>query len=133
MRLKLKEDPREWRKVTLLTALGLALLSTLLRWRHVLASSSWAAVLGLLALWATAAAVRPRWFRGFYRISSRVGFVLAQGLGWVLLVLLFLFILTPAGLLLRLLGKDLLRLKQPNDASSYWNEAREPSALDKLF
>jgi hypothetical protein len=133
MRLKLKEDPREWRRVTLLTALGLALVGSLLLWRRVLPVTGWWILLGFLALASGAAVLQPRWFRGFYRASSRVGFFLAQWLGWVLLLLLFVFILTPAGLVLRLLGKDLLRLKRPRNADTYWNEARQPSSLDRLF
>jgi hypothetical protein len=119
--------------VTLLTTLGLALLGSLLLWRRVLPVSGWLILLGFLALVSAAATAQPRWFRGFYRVSSRVGFFLAQWLAWVLLLLLFVFILTPVGLVLRLLGKDLLRLKRPRNANTYWNEAREPSSLDRLF
>jgi len=52
MRMKLifKEDPKAWRKSTLLTAAGLAILSSLLRWRRHLAVNYWCAcrVLGVV-------------------------------------------------------------------------------------
>ena len=41
MKLKFKEDPKEWRKQALLTAPGLAILSSVLHWRHVLSAQVW--------------------------------------------------------------------------------------------
>ncbi|HXR08792.1 MAG TPA: hypothetical protein VN765_15750, partial [Candidatus Acidoferrum sp.] len=73
MKLKLKEDPKEWRKAVWMSALGLALLSGLLRWRRVLSMTGWGLVLFLMAGLAAAAALRPRWFRGYYRFSARMG------------------------------------------------------------
>lgn len=133
MQLKLKEEPKEWRKSALLSALGLAILSTVLRWRHVLPTPAWISVLGLLALIAIFACLQPKWFRGYYRVSTRIGFAISQFIGRALLVLFFIFVLTPFGIVLRLFGKDFLRLKRPHDATSYWNSARESSPLDRLF
>lgn len=133
MKLNLKDEPKEWRKSAVLTALGLALLSSLLRWRHGLTPAGWQIVLGSLAVVVVAALLQPRWFRGYHRFSMRLGFVVSQVIGRVLLVLFFLFILTPAGLLLRLAGKDPLQLKQPRAATSYWQKARDTAPLDRLF
>ena len=133
MQLKLKEDPKEWRKTTLLTALALAVVSTVLRWRHVLNSPAWFAALIVLAVIALCAWLRPAWFRGYYRVSSRIGFAISQFMGRVLLILFFVFVLTPFGLILRLFGKDLLHLKHTRDATTYWTPARESSPLDRLF
>ncbi len=133
MLLRLKEDPKEWRKVTLLTVLGVALLSSLLRWRHVLSQPAWLSVLAILGLAALGACVWPRAFRGFYRGSSRAGFWLSQVLARIVLTLLFMFVLTPLALILRASGKDFLRLKRSPGATSYWSAARESSPLDRLF
>ena len=133
MKLKLKEEPKEWRKAAWMSALGLALLSSLLRWRRVLPLAAWSLVLGLLAALALAAALRPCWFRGYYRFSAKLGFALSQMAGRVVLSVLFFVIVTPLGLVLRMMGKDPLRLRRPADASSYWSEVRQKTSLDRLF
>ena len=133
MKLKLKEDPKEWRKSVLLTALGLAVLSSILRWRHVLPVKGWLIALVTLAVIATVACLRPGWFRGFYRVSGTVGFFISQVASFVALALFFILALTPLGFFMRLTGKDALRLKRPRDASSYWNAVEEKSSLGRPF
>jgi len=133
MKLKLKEDPKEWRKAAWMSALGLTVLSSLLRWRRVLPVAVWALILFLLASVAAAAALRPRWFRGYYRFTSKLGFRISQFAGYVVLAILFVFIITPLGLVMRLLGKDPLRLRRPSGVETYWSEIRRKSSLDRLF
>ena len=133
MKLKLKEDPKEWRKAAWMSALGLTVLSSLLRWRRVLPVAVWALILFLLASVAVAAALRPRWFRGYYRFTSKLGFRISQFAGYVVLAILFVFIITPLGLVMRLLGKDPLRLRRPSGVETYWSEIRRKSSLDRLF
>jgi len=133
MKLKFKEDPKEWRKSTLLTLGGVAFMSTVLRWRHVIDQKTWLFVLGIAAVLAIFACLNPGWFRGYYRLSLRLGFFLSQFLGRVILTVFFLFIITPVGWVLRLAGKDPLQLKRQSDAQTYWQEARECSPLDRLF
>ncbi len=133
MKLKFKEDPKEWRKSALLTALGLAIISSLLCWRKHLPVNCWRAVLATLAVAAICAVLRPRWFRGWYRLSLRLGFYSSQFIGRGVLLVLFIFFITPLGWLLRLMGKDLLQLKRPPNAATYWQEAKECNPLDRLF
>jgi len=133
MKLNYKEDPKEWRKSALLTALGLALISSLLRWRKHLPAQYWYAALAVLALVALSAVLQPHWFRGWYRLSLRLGFYSSQFLGRCVLLVFFIFILTPLGWILRLLGKDPLQLKPQPDAKSYWHTARDCNPLDRLF
>jgi uncharacterized membrane protein YfcA len=133
MKLKLKEDPKEWRKVTILSAIPIAILSAVLYWRHKLTLTTWIVVLVVLLGIAICAWVSPRWFRGYYRASSRVGFALSQFIGCLLLAAFFLLVLTPLGLILRLCGKDFLRLKRPANATTYWSPTKTPSPLDRLF
>jgi len=133
MQLNLKDEPKEWRKSALLAALGLALISSALRWRHILRNPAWLIILSVLALIAVCAIARPRWFRAYHLFSMRVGFAVSRFLGRILLMLFFMFILTPFGWILRLAGKDLLKLKRPPDIETYWQNAKEPSSLDRLF
>lgn len=116
-----------------MSALGLAVFSGLLRWRRVLPVTAWGLVLGLLAVLAVAAALRPRWFRGYYRFSTKLGFAISQMAGYAVLALLFFIVVTPLGLVLRMLGKDPLRLRRPTGAESYWSEVRPKSSLERLF
>jgi len=133
MKLDLKEEPKEWRKAAWMSALGLALLSSLLRWRRVLPVAAWGLVLCLLAALAVAAALRPRWFRAYYRFSARLGFAISRVAGWAVLALLFFIVITPLGLVLRMLGKDPLRLRRPAGAASYWTATPPKSSLERLF
>ena len=133
MKLNFKEDPKEWRKSALLTALGLALISSLLRWRKHLPVNVWCGVLALVGLVAVGAVLQPRWFRGWYRLSLRLGFYSSQFIGRCVLVVFFIFVLTPLGLVMRLAGKDPLQLKRPLNAATYWRPARECNPLDRLF
>lgn len=133
MKLRFKEDPKEWRKQAWLAALGLAVLSSVLRWRHVLTDIIWLAVLAASGVVALGAWLRPRWFRSCYRFSMRLGFAISQFIGFVALVVFFFSILMPMALLMRLAGKDPLRLKRPRDAATYWLPAKESGPLDRLF
>ena len=133
MKLHFKEDPKEWRKSALLTALGLAIISSLLRWRKHLSANYWYVVLAVLAVIAICAVLQPRWFRGWYRLSLRLGFYSSQFIGRCVLAVFFIFILTPLGWGLRLLGKDPLQLKRPRAATTFWRPAKAASPLDQLF
>jgi hypothetical protein len=133
MKLKLKEDPKEWRKAAWMSALGLAVLSSVLRWRRILPTPAWGLVLCLLAALAVVAAIRPRWFRGWYRFSTKLGFGISQAAGYAILALFFFVVITPLGVLMRILGKDPLCLRRPTGAESHWSEVRGKSSLDRLF
>ena len=133
MKLNFKEDPKEWRKSALLTALGLALISSLLRWRKHLPVNVWYALLAVLAVVAICSVLQPRWFRGWYRLSLRLGFYSSQFVGRCVLLVFFILIVTPLGWLLRLVGKDLLQLKRPPSAPTYWQKSKDASPLDQQF
>lgn len=133
MELKLKDEPKEWRKSSLLTVFGLVIISSVLRWRHVFGQRAWLTILSVLVVIAICATLQPRWFRGYHLFSMRVGFVVSRILGRILLMLFFLFVLTPLGWILRLMGKDLLQIKRPANATSYWQPSKEESPLDRLF
>lgn len=133
MKQNLKDEPKEWRKSTLLAVFGLALISSLLRWRRHLPHQLWIVVLIILAAVAVVAGLRPRWFRTYHLFSMRLGFAISRILGRVFLTLFFIFVITPMGWLLRWLGKDPLQLKRPENVETYWRPAGESSPLDRLF
>ena len=133
MKLHFKEDPREWRKTTLIGLIGPAVITGILRWRGVISTRFLIVVLAVIAVAALCVCLRPRWFRGHYRFTLRLGFYTTQIVGKVVLVELFFFILTPFGWILRLLGKDFLQLKSPENQKTFWHPARQDSSLDHLY
>jgi hypothetical protein len=133
MKLIYKEEPEEWRKSALLAALGLEFLISLLHWRRHLSSSCWSVVTLLVIVAVIAAVLWPRWFRAWYRLSLWLGFHSSQFVGRCVLLLFFIFVITPLGCLLRLGGKDLLRLKRSRDAQTYWHLSKDSSPMDRLF
>jgi hypothetical protein len=133
MRPKLKEKPVEWLKFTLALSAALALL-VYLSWRKgtisgTAAKTAWI-VLAALALLCCA---RPAWFRPLYRAGMTVGFYIGQVVGRILLSVFFFLVLTPLGILLRLLGKDLLNPDRKPGNDSYWRRSRAPGQLDREF
>ena len=133
MRLHFKEDPKEWRKAALLGLIGPAVIFGILRYRRVVSDTCLVAALVVIALVALCAWMRPRWFRGYYRFMTRLGFYIIQVLGKVVLAALFFVILTPFGWVLRLSGKDFLQLKSPRDKQTFWQPARQDGSLDRMF
>jgi hypothetical protein len=133
MKLNLKDEPKEWRKSALLAALGLVILSSLLRWHHVFNDKTWLALLSLFGVMAVCALWQPRWFRGYHLFSMKLGFAVSRLFGLLTLVLFFFFILTPVGLILRLMGKDALQHKPRREAPSCWQPAKDYGPLDRLF
>lgn len=96
-----------------------ALLAGLQTWRG---HGSLAAVFTAIAACLIGAAfVQPAWLR----VPNKLWWRLAHVLGWVnsriILSVFFLVVLTPVAVLIRLLGKDLLRLRQWKKATTGWS------------
>ena len=132
MKLKLKEDPKEWLKFTAVMAVLAGFVSFLLFRRKVISTNALTIVGTVLGLILIVCWLKPRWFRVFYRAGMRVSFRIGQVVGWVWLMLFFLLVLTPLGLVLRLLGKDLLALKRRN-VPTYWHPAKNSNQFDRQF
>ncbi len=130
--LRLKEDPREWRKFGLGLAGALLLLLLLLVWR-----GGWTSVPlglgGVVFLLVVAAAAFPSALRPVYRVGMRLGHALGRLVGGVLLAVCFVVVVIPVGAVVRMTGRDLLRLHRDPATGSYWEKARPPSRLDRMF
>lgn len=133
MKLKLKEDPKEWFKFTIVMVLMAVVITALLIRSKVLPPMALVFAGVLLHFVLAACWVRPVWFRGFYRAGMTVSFRIGQVLGFVWLSIFYLVIVTPLGLLLRLAGKDLLALKCVKSATSYWRDAKPPGPFERMF
>ncbi len=88
------------------------------------AARPWALIVA--ALFATAAAVAPAMLRPFNRLWFLIGLALHRVVNPLVMAILFYLTVTPMALLMRLAGKDPLRLKFDRRAKSYWIE-RHPA------
>ena len=88
-------------------------------------AARWWAI-GVAAAVATVAILRPAALAPFNRLWTRLGLLLHRIVNPLIMGLLFFFVVTPTGLLLRLFGKDLLRLRRDAAAASYWIERDPP-------
>ncbi len=114
---QLKTGKAELRKFGLLVGgvfLGLGLLFL---WRHK-AHYPYFLIPGLALV--LLGLVLPRTLKAVYigwmSLALALGFVVSH----VVLTLFFVLVITPIGLVARLLGKDFLRLKLSRDAPTYW-------------
>ena len=82
--------------------------------------------LGVAAAFLAAAALRPKFLAPLNRIWTVIGLFLHRIANFVILSLLFYLVITPTGLMLRLFGKDPLRLRFEPGARSYWIERQPP-------
>ena len=60
----------------------------------------------------------------------KFGILLGKVISPIIMGIIFFFVVTPIGLLMRILKKDLLNLKYNND-KSYWIEKKEPKSKMK--
>lgn len=81
--------------------------------------------LGIAAAFAIAPFVAPRVLAPLNWLWFRIGLALHHIVNPLIMALIYYLAVVPIGLLLRLFGKDLLRLRRRPKAQSYWI-AREP-------
>jgi hypothetical protein len=80
----------------------------------------WPWTAGLAVLFLIAALARPALLNPLNRIWLKFGLLLHKIVNPVIMALLFYGTVLPTGLVLRAMGRDLLRLKREPDAASYW-------------
>lgn len=115
----LQQSPRDLKQFGLTMAIVLAILATLLFFFGDHAERSlWLSILSLLFL--LVALLFPRSLKPLHTVWMGLAFFLGWFVSRILLTVLYFFILTPIGLLLRLFGKDLLDLKLDPHKDSYW-------------
>jgi Saxitoxin biosynthesis operon protein SxtJ len=89
---------------------------------------------GPLRRWAMLAAIamagcawlKPAWLAVPNRVWTKLGILLGRIVSPIALGILFYAVLSPIGLLIRLFGKDPLRLKLDPGARTYWIERKPP-------
>jgi hypothetical protein len=81
---------------------------------------------GLAALFLVAGLLRPSTPNPLNLIWLRFGLLLQKVVNPIVMALLFYGTVLPTGLVMRMMGRDLLRLKRQPDADSYWIVRQPP-------
>jgi hypothetical protein len=111
------------RSFGLVMTVALAAVTALNAWHS---GKLWPWTGGLASLFVAAALLRPAVLHPLNLVWLRFGLLLHKVVNPVVMALLFYGTVLPTGLIMRLMGKDLLRLKRQPDADSYWIVRRPP-------
>lgn len=101
---------------------GLTLLGSLLLWRGKAAGPY---VLGVAAVVLTLALVAPAALRPLEKLLSTLFRWITAALTFVILVVTYYLVVTPMGIIMRLLGKDPLHLQREPNRPSFWVPVEE--------
>jgi saxitoxin biosynthesis operon SxtJ-like protein len=111
------------RSFGLVMAAALAAVTLLNAWH---AGRVWPWTGGIAALFLAAALLRPGVLHPLNLIWLKFGLLLHRVVNPVIMALLFYGTVLPTGLVMRMLGKDPLRLKREPGADSYWIVRQPP-------
>jgi hypothetical protein len=126
----LNDSPREVRKFGYLFAAIGGVATAFFLWKGK-PGWWWAAVAS--ALFFLGGAFAPSVLRPVYRLWMRFAFVLAWINTRVLLSLFFLLVITPVGVMMRLLGRDILERRIDRARRSYWSIRDKGRANPKRY
>jgi len=82
--------------------------------------AAWPLHLGIAIVFLSIALLRPNVLRPLNRLWTRLGLLIGMIVSPIVLGLLFILVVTPVGLMMRLTGKDPLRLRRESGLGSYW-------------
>jgi len=87
-------------------------------------------VLGIALAFLAVSLAAPAWLAPLNRLWLKIGELLHRITSPIILGVMFFGVITPIGFLMRLAGKDLLRMKFDPHCTSYWIR-REPPGPEK--
>ena len=91
------------------------------------------ALVGIAAAVAIVGLMQPRLVRPVYLAWMCAAFPIGWLISHLLLAGVFYLLITPLGLLLRLIGRDKLNLRFERKAKSYWTPRDPPPSTDRYF
>ncbi len=93
--------------------------------------------LGISGAFLAIALVIPGILKPLNLLWFKFGMLLSKIVNPIVMLLIYVISVLPTGLLMQMLGKDLLRLKLAPEAKSYWIERAppgpEPASLEEIF
>jgi hypothetical protein len=111
------------RSFGIVMAVALAAVTLLNAWHS---GGLWPWTGGLAALFLAAGLLRPSVLNPLKQLWLRSGLLLHRVVNPIVMALLFYGTVLPTGLVMRMLGKDLLQLKRQPGAESYWIVRQPP-------
>ncbi len=140
IKINLKPEPRILRQFAFIAVIGLPLIAGLVlrlcgtfEWTHpVLLAAVGLALLQLALFLAGVQALTHAVFVVLMVVAAPLGFVISH----VFLALIFYLVITPIGLVFRLMGRDVIGRQLDPKAASYWRDrgpARAASSYFKLY
>ena len=75
----------------------------------------------------------PHRVRPIYLALTAATFPIGWCVSAMILRLFFYAVLTPIGLISRLMGRDPLRLRRPESAQTYWKHAEQAQSIESYF
>ena len=120
-----RPDAKELRKFGITVLIGFAIIGTIIFFTaKTPVSAYWlwgiGAVFGISGLTGTVIALP------FYFAWMGIAFVIGNIMSRIIMVLVYFLVVTPIGLLMRMTGRDRLRLKKTKE-DSYWTDASHSS------
>ena len=92
----------------------------------------WAFILSLVFL--VLGVLNSKLLTPFNKLWFKFGILLGSIVSPIVMGAIFFIIVTPVGLIMRLLGKDLLKINKEKNVSTYWiNRDKQQSSMKKQF
>jgi multisubunit Na+/H+ antiporter MnhG subunit len=125
---------KELKKFGFTIGIALVMIGIYLWFRH---RNGFMSLWGISALFILSALGQPKLLWPFHKLWMGLSVILGFFMTRLVLGILYYFIITPIGLISRLLGKDFLDLKQDPHTESYWKlndkRIREKSSYENQF
>ena len=117
MKKQPKKTKKELRKFGLVMTVPLALIGGYLWWKG---RGAYPYVLGAATFFLLSGLLVPQLLRPIEKVWMKFAEIMGAIMTRVILSVAFYLMITPLGLVLRLMGKDLLHLRFEKDCESYW-------------
>ena len=126
MKIKYKNNYYDWIKYIFSLTIMLGLVVGLGVWQSIISLYAAGLLWGTIIVFFISSLVSNVFARNVYTVGLRFGFIISLPLMYLILLIIYILILLPTGLLLRVFRTDLLKLKNYNDESdSYWVEKKK--------
>ena len=128
----LSPQKKDLRNLGLVFLVALGLIGAFLLWKGRPSGPYWIGAGVLFGLWGLA---WPAGLKPVYKVWMAFAVILGYFVSRILLSAIFYLVVTPIGLVMRLLGKDLLDRKL-KDRDSYWHvrdDEYDPKRTEKMY
>jgi hypothetical protein len=122
MEKKNLKSKKELRKFGIVMMIPLGIIGGILFWKGKSAALYFFILAGFFLV---SGLFLPKILSPIERIWMKIAEILSAVMTRVILILTFYFVITPIGLILRLMGKDLLQMKFEPERKSYWEAVEE--------